>query len=58
MNMVMSGNVLMVATPGEDITEIHSTLTIISLHLLHSYIYSWCMNGRVGSTQMACPPSE
>ena len=29
-NMVMSGHVPMVATPGEDITEIHSTLTIIT----------------------------
>ena len=28
MKMVMSGLVLMVATPGEDITEIHSTVHI------------------------------
>ena len=36
MKMGMSGIVPMVATPGEDVTEIHSTLTIITSQLPHS----------------------
>ena len=36
MKMVMSGDVLMVAISGEDITEIHSTKTIITSHVPHS----------------------
>ena len=62
MKMETSGLVPMGATPGEDIV-CHSTLTIIILHvytpflnLSNNIIYSWCSNGRVGSTLIACPP--
>ena len=36
--MVIPGFVLMVATPGEDITGFNSTLTIITSHVPHSQI--------------------
>ena len=36
MNMGRVGFVPMVATDGEDITEIHSTITIITSHVPHS----------------------
>ena len=58
MKMGRDGLVPTVVTTGEDITEIHSTSTIITSHtfLNFSNMYSWCIDGRVFSTLMACPP--
>ena len=61
--MGIPGLVPMVATNGKDITEIHSTLTIIDIMhftcitlLNFSVMYSRCSNGLVLSTRMLCPP--
>ena len=52
-NLVKSGNVLMVAIPG---IYMHVIFSFIINELTQFYVYSWCYLGRVFSTKKLCIP--